>query len=112
MRKTPALILTVALFAVLAATALAATRSVTVGDDFFVRSSGVPTVTVRKNDTVKWLFRGDNTHNVVVSKGPVKFRSSQKSSGSYSRRMTKAGTYTIYCSLHGAEEQSMKLVVK
>lgn len=110
MRKT--LALATALFAVIAASALAATKTVTVGDDYFVRSSGVPTVTVKKNDTVKWVFRGDNSHNVAVKKGPVKFTSSDKVSGSYSKRMTRKGTYTIYCTIHGVDDQSMKLVVK
>ena len=112
MRKPIALFLSLALFAVLAATALAATKSVTVGDDYFVRSTGVPTVTVRRNDTVRWLFRGDSAHNVVVKKGPVKFNSPVKSSGSYSKRVTRRGTYTIICTIHGAATQSMKLVVK
>ena len=110
MRKT--LALATALFAATAATALAATKTVTVGDNFYVRSSGVPTVTVKKNDTVKWVFRGDSSHDVRVSKGPVKFKSAVKVSGSYSRRMTTRGTYSIFCSIHGAKDQSMKLVVK
>ncbi len=110
MRKT--LALATALLAVTAATALAATKSVTVGDDYFVRDGGVPTVTVKKNDTVRWVFRGDSSHDVTVSKGPVKFSSPVKVSGSYSKKMTRKGTYSIFCSIHGAKDQSMKLVVK
>lgn len=111
MRKT--LALTVALFAVLAATALAATRTVSVGDNWFVRSSsGTPTVTVKKNSYVKWVWKGDSSHNVVATKGPVKFNSKVKTSGSYRRKMTRKGTYTIVCTIHGARDQSMKLVVK
>jgi plastocyanin len=112
MRKPLALILAVALFAVLAATALAATKNVKVGDNYFVRSSGVPTVTVTKNTYVKWVFSGDSSHNVSVTKGPVKFTSPVKSSGSYRKRMTRKGTYTIICTIHGAADQKMKLVVK
>jgi plastocyanin len=92
--------------------ALAATKSVKVGDDFFVRSSGVPTVTVKKGTTVKWNFAGDSPHNVTVSKGPVKFKSKTMSSGTYSKKVTKAGTYKIYCTIHGAANQSMVLKVK
>jgi plastocyanin len=112
MRKPLALLLTFGLFAGLAATALAATKSVKVGDNYFVRSSGVPTVTVSKNTTVKWNFAGDSTHDVTVTKGPVKFHSGEKSSGSFRKKMTRKGTYTIICSLHGADDQKMKLVVK
>jgi plastocyanin len=110
MRKT--LLLATALCAVLAATALAATKSVKVGDNYFVRASGVPTVTVSKGTTVKWNFSGDSSHDVSVIKGPVKFRSSIKSSGSFKKKVTKAGTYTIICTIHGKKDQSMKLVVK
>ena len=110
MRKT--LALATALFAVLAATALAATKTVKVGDNWYVKSSGVPTVTVKKGDTVKWSWVGDSSHDVSVTKGPVKFRSPIKSSGTYKKKMTRKGTYTIICTIHGKGDQSMKLVVK
>ena len=44
-----------------AAQALAATSSVKVGDNYFVRSSGVPTVTVSKGTTVRWNCAGRST---------------------------------------------------
>lgn len=97
---------------VLATPALAATKSITVGDDYFVRSSGVPKVTVTKGTTVIWRFKGDNPHDVSVSSGPVKFNSPPKVSGTYRRKMKRRGTYKIYCSIHGASDQSMRLVVK
>lgn len=110
MKKT--LALTAALAGAFAATAFAATKSVTVGDNYFVRSSGTPTVTVKKNDTVRWVWRGDSSHNVVVTRGAVKFKSPVKTSGTYRRKMTRKGTYTIICTIHGKSDQSMKLVVK
>ena len=110
MRKT--LALATALCALLAATALAATKTVKVGDNWFVRSSGTPTVTVSKGTTVKWSFVGDSSHNVVVTKGPAKFRSPVMSSGSYKKKVTRTGTYTIVCTIHGKSDQAMKLVVK
>lgn len=110
MRKT--LALTLALLGVFAATALAATKTVKVGDNWFLRTSGTPTVTVKKNDTVKWTWVGDSAHNVVVTRGPVRFSSPVKTSGAYKRRMTRRGTYVIVCTIHGKRDQSMKLVVK
>jgi plastocyanin len=92
--------------------AAAATKNVRVGDNWFVRSSGVPTVTVSKGTKVKWNFDGENPHNVTVKSGPAKFRSSTKSSGSFSKKLTKSGSYSIFCSVHGASDQSMKLVVR
>jgi plastocyanin len=112
MRKLLVGVLAAGVMCALAATALAATRSVKIGDNYFVRSKGVPTVTVSRNTTVKWKFSGDSVHNVTVSKGPVKFHSPTKDSGTYSKKVTKKGTYTIYCSIHGPDDQKMKLVVE
>jgi plastocyanin len=72
----------------------------------------VPTVTVSRNTRVKWLWRGNALHNVTVLRGPVKFHSISMQTGSYSKRMTRAGTYKIYCTIHGAADQSMTLKVK
>jgi plastocyanin len=111
MRKLLVAVLIAAASAVLAVPALAATRSVKVADDYFVRKGSVPTVTVKKGTKVTWRWAGRDMHNVAVTKGPVKFRSSYKSSGSYSKRMKRTGTYTIVCSIH-QPEMTMKLRVK
>lgn len=102
--------LAVAVSAVLAAPAMAITKTVRVDDNYFVRSGARPTVTVKKNDTVKWVWRGDIVHNVVVTKGPRKFSSRTMVNGSYSRKMTVRGTYIIVCTIHSGMD--MKLVVK
>ena len=96
--------------AVLALPALAATRSVKVGDDYFVRKGSVPTVTVKKGTKVTWRWAGRDMHNVAVTKGPVKFRSSFKSSGTYSKTVRSTGTYTIVCTIH-QPDMKMKLRV-
>ena len=90
--------------------AAAKTRSVKVGDDYFVRSSGVPTVTVKKGATVKWRWTGRDQHNVVVQKGPTSFQSALKTNGSFTRKMKKTGKYTIICNIH-APDMRMKLRV-
>jgi plastocyanin len=92
--------------------AVAATKNVTVGDNFFVRASGVPTVTVNKGTKVRWVWKGDSRHNVKVAKGPAKFGSATQSSGTFVKRVKKTGTYRIICTVHGASDQSMKLVVR
>jgi plastocyanin len=112
MRKLVSAALAATLIATLAATALAATRSVRVGDNYFVRAKGVPTVTVTRGDRVRWRFVGDDPHNVRVTRGPVRFSSPTKVRGSYSRRMTRRGTYTLICDIHGGRDQRMKLVVR
>ena len=110
MRKLLVALLLAAASAVLAVPALAATRSVKVGDDYFVRKGSVPTVTVKKGTRVTWRFAGKDMHNVAVTKGPVKFHSSFKSSGTFSRTVKKTGTYTIVCTIH-QPDMTMKLRV-
>ncbi len=112
MRKLIVIALVMGCLGVLASVAMAATRSIKVGDDYYVRPSGVPVVTVKKGTTVTWRFRGSNTHTVTVLKGPQKFSSGVKSSGTYKKKVTKRGTYTIYCTIHGASNQKMKLKVE
>jgi plastocyanin len=75
-------------------------KSVKVGDNYFAKKGKAPTVTVKKGTKVKWEFAGSNPHNVTVTKGPVKFHSNDKTSGSYSKRLKKAGTYKIICTIH------------
>ncbi|HYF28734.1 MAG TPA: hypothetical protein VD931_23535 [Baekduia sp.] len=112
MRRRTIAVCSIATLGLAAVPALAATKSIRVGDNWFVRASGVPTVTVKKGDTVRWRFVGDAPHNVSVTRGPVRFTSPVKRSGTYARRMTRRGTYTIICTIHGARDQSMRLRVR
>lgn len=89
----------------LAVPALAATKSVQVKDNKFVAKS----ITVKKGTTVKWIWKGKAPHDVSVTKGPAKFKSSVKTSGSFSKKLTKAGTYSIVCTIHAPD---MKMTVK
>jgi len=105
MKRTLALLAALALCAALAVPALAATKTVTVGDNFFKPK----TMTVSKNTTVKWVWRGRAPHNVTVKKGPVKFKSTTKTSGSYSKKLTRTGTYRITCTIHPGMDQTVKV---
>ena len=101
------------LAAVVAIPAFAGTKTVKVGDNYYVRDGGRPTVTISKGSTLKFVWRGSSPHNVVKKKGPgARFNSGVKTKGSYSHKFTRGGTYTIYCTIHGASDQKMKLVVK
>jgi plastocyanin len=112
LRKLIAMAAASALLAVAAVPAFGATKSVSIGDNWFVHKSGVPTVTVKKGDTVKWTWRGKRRHNVHAVSGPRTFSSAVKKKGTYSKRMTRKGTYRIICDIHGGGDQSMRLVVK
>jgi plastocyanin len=111
-RKSIVGALTCALVAAAAPPAAAATVKVKVGDNYFVRDGAVPTVRVSKGTRVKWVFRGDSPHNVKVDRGPVSFGSSTMTSGSFAKKVRRKGTYRLYCSVHGADDQRMKLVVR
>jgi plastocyanin len=112
MKPLLAALIIATLIAGLAATALAAQRTVRVGDNWFVRPSGVPTVTVDRGDTVVWRFIGRRRHNVTVTRGPVRFHSPTKRSGTYRRQLNRRGTYVIVCTIHGGRDQKMRLVVE
>jgi hypothetical protein len=105
------LVLAGGLMAVFTASAPSATR-VKVGDNYFVRSSGVPTVTVAKGTKVRWAFVGNLPHNVTAVSGPSRFGSETMSDGSYTKKLRKRGNYTIICTIHGGGDQKMKLIVE
>jgi len=98
--------------AIAASTAGAATTRVVIGDNFFVRDDGRPTVRVAAGDTVRWVWRGKAVHNVSVLRGPEKFTSPFKRRGAFRRTLTETGTYIIYCAVHGYPDQWMRLVVR
>jgi plastocyanin len=88
----------------LAATAFGATKTITVKDNVFSPT----TVTVKKGTTVKWVWKGKAPHN-VISTGAGKFQSKTQVKGSFSKKLTKAGTYKIVCSIH---QPGMKMTLK
>src|SRR5436190_22620643 len=89
-----------ALLAFAGAQALAATRTVKVGDNFFVRKGATPTVGISKGTKVTWRFTGASKHNVTVVSGPQSFRSGNRRRGTYSHTFTRRGTYKIVCTIH------------
>ena len=111
MRKLLVASVALILIAVFAVPALAG-KTIRIGDNYFVKSGGA-TVRVSNHSTVKWVNHGHKTHNVFVLKGPVKFYSPSKIAPgkSFSKKLTKRGTYTIICTIHGTK-QKMKLVVQ
>jgi plastocyanin len=89
--------------------AFAGTKSVKIGDNYFVRPANNATVTISKGSSLKFLWRGHAPHNVVKRSGPGgAFHSTVKTSGSYSHRFTRGGTYKLVCTIHS----NMKLIVK
>jgi plastocyanin len=108
MMRTVLIALVLTLSLTVAAPALAKPRSIKIGDDYFVRSSGVPVVTVKHGKVVTWKWTGHHDHNVVAS-GPARFHSAVKSKGTFSKKVTKKGTYTIICQIHSGMRMKLRV---
>ena len=103
-----ALLVAIAAFAV-PAVAAHKTRTIPVGDFYFVKDTNhTPTVHVASGTLMRWHFVGLEDHNVTVEKGPAKFHSRDMDHGFYTHRVFKRGTYSIECTIHGFK---MRLVV-
>jgi plastocyanin len=94
-RLTRAILTTLALAAVLPASASAAATVSIVGKAF-----GPASVTVAPGDSVTWNW-SSGPHNVRVVSGPQTFDSGIKDTGgTYTHLLTAAGTYTYQCDVH------------
>jgi plastocyanin len=107
MRK---LLLSLALVAMLAGTgaavALARTKSVGMGDNYFFNG----TVKIKKGSAVHWHWaKTENLHNVSSSAKGDSFKSSTGHSGSFSHTFNHRGTFTIICTKH---KSTMRMKVK
>lgn len=110
MRKLLVVSLLAAVGALLmAAPALSKAKHVEVDDNYFVHKGKPPTVTVKAGSKVEWEWEGAFPHNVTVTKGPVKFHSKTQTSGTFTKRLKKAGTYKIICTIHAP---AMRMTLK
>ena len=100
------LALAAAAAAVFAAPALAATKSVSVQDDKFVKAL----VVIHKGDSVKWTWKGKHRHNVFQVGGPGHFHSPTQAKGTYTHRFKKTGTYKFQCTYHAAMKMTVKVI--
>ena len=83
--------------------------SVTVTDSLFINDK----LTVKKGTKVTWKWENAfQDHNVTVKSGPVKFHSTTKKSGSFSKLLTKPGVYKIVCTIHADIGMKMTITVK
>jgi plastocyanin len=106
LRKFSALAFVLVAAAVGTSTAAAGTSpTVKVADDHFKPGK----VTVTKNSTVVWTWKGKHRHSVTEIAD--KFGSKVKRKGSYKHKFAKKGKFTIYCKVHPIDMR-MKVVVK
>jgi plastocyanin len=112
--RRPVLVIAAGAALLCAAPATAATKTVQVGDNYFLKSA----LTVKKNTTVVWRWPGaelaGDVHDVTLKKGPkgVKKFASEAAASDYSfrRKLKVPGQYRIVCTLH--EEMKMTIRVK
>jgi plastocyanin len=87
--------------AAVAIPALAATKTVNIGDDWFVHSAGgksVKTVTISRGSTIKWVWHGHHRHQAFQIGGPGHFHSPPHTGhGTFSHKFTKRGLYKFVC---------------
>jgi plastocyanin len=93
-----------------AAASGSAVKRVQVGDDYY----GPTHLTVKPGTKVKWVWLADNgnSHDVKLTKAPhgvKRFHSASAATDySFSRTLTKTGTYKIVCTLH----QDMTMTIR
>jgi plastocyanin len=108
MKRILVLAITAALVA--AVPALAATKKIKIGDNYFVKKGTQPKITVKRGTTVRWSWPNTGVpHNVAVTSGPVTFRSPTKTKGTYSKKVTRKGTYQISCTIHSGMNMTLKV---
>jgi plastocyanin len=109
MKKALAALTVTAIAAAAAVPALAGTKDVKIGDNYFVSRSNDATVTISRGSSLKFLWRGSAPHNVKKLRGPgASFNSPVKVGGSWTHKFTRGGTYRLVCTIHSG----MKLTVK
>ena len=82
--------------ALAAVPAFAATKTVGVADNVFRPA----TLSVKKGDTVRFRWTGRAPHNVTRTSGPSFRKIGNRRSGTVSRRLGRAGTYRLTCTIH------------
>jgi plastocyanin len=95
--------------AVLVPSAFAATSKVKVDDNFFKPKR----VEISKGDKVRWVWKGDDIHNVALKKPGkrrVSVRSEFKTEGKFRFKFRRVGTWRVLCETH-PRNMRMKVVV-
>jgi plastocyanin len=80
------------------------TISVSVKDNVFAPKAK----TVKRNDTVRFVWRGRNPHNVIIS-GPRRASSTTQVKGTYRYRATRGGSHRVVCTIHPGMEMRLRV---
>jgi plastocyanin len=89
-------------------------RTVEVADNFY--SPKKLTVNLRSRITWKWTEDAADVHDVKLISAPKGFKKFQTEPGSagftYSKTLTKPGTYRFLCTFHEEDNMRMTIVVR
>jgi len=100
MKRLIAVLTAVAIVAgVLAIPASGATKRVSVRDNVFAPKS----ISIKRNDLIRFVWTGDNQHNVVTTRRPrgaARVTIGTRRRGAVRKRFTRRGTYRLLCSIH------------
>lgn len=81
-------------------------NAVTVGDNFYNPSAN----SVGTGSTVTWTWSGSNPHSVTFDAGGSS--SAVQSTGTFARTFATAGTFSYFCTVHGAGVMSGTVTVQ
>jgi plastocyanin len=84
----------------------ATTRNSTLKDDYFTRAK----LTIKKGTTVVWKWNTKNRHTVTEYNGRWGTVNERKK-GTFKRKFTKKGKWTVYCLVHPVEMRQ-RIIVK
>ncbi|MGI8729081.1 MAG: hypothetical protein ACR2LK_03685 [Solirubrobacteraceae bacterium] len=76
------------------------TSVVSVFDNAFHRGQDRPTVRLATGGVLTWRFRSRQSHQVTSLTGPQRVIVAPRTSGTYSVRINKPGTYKFVCTIH------------
>jgi plastocyanin len=84
------------------------TKRVVVMDNFFEPRS----INIHVGDRVVWVWKGDNSHNVVFTKVPSKVSkrgADTRRDGRWGRKFKKRGLYKFVCTIHSGQRGTIEV---
>ena len=84
----------------------AQTKTVAVKNNSFSPGS----VSIKKGDTVAWKWtQGGIAHNVTPAKGGAGSRTTSTKGYRFTKKFTKAGTFTYVCTIHSSMKSTVRV---
>jgi plastocyanin len=87
----------------------ASVKKVNVMDNFFEPRY----LEIHKRDRVVWVWKGDNSHNIVFTKVPKqasKKGAQSRRQGRWSRKFKRRGLYKYVCTIHSGQRGSIEVL--